>query len=124
MVSGGDIEDWNEQITAWMGAVNWVPHHIAGLIACMAAFLLIQSVRGKTTRVHIAVAIIIGFSLASASGLTIYVTIVFALFWAVWMLYLLIAQKEYRTVGIMIFAGIVSLVLAGPYLRDLMYGEL
>ncbi len=118
----GDIEHWNEQITAWLGAVTWVPHHVAGMVVCMAAFLLIQSVRGKNIGTQVASACIAGLALASASGLTIYVTATFALFWAVWMLVLFL-NKEYRTVLIMLFAGVFALFAAGPYLYDLIQGD-
>jgi hypothetical protein len=122
MAPAGDIEHWNDQITAWLGAVSWVPHHVAGLIACIAGFLLIQSVRGKHIKTQVAAAGVAGLSLASASGLSIYVTGVFVIFWAAWMLYLLLEKKEYRTVSMMMLAGIFSLIAAGPYLSDLLHG--
>ena len=39
-----DIEHWNDQITAWVGAVQWVPNHVASLIACLTGMMLIQSI--------------------------------------------------------------------------------
>ena len=38
-----DMELWNEaQITSWAGSLLWVPHHVAALIACFVAFLLLR----------------------------------------------------------------------------------
>jgi hypothetical protein len=117
----GDIEHWNEQITAWLVAVTWVPHHVAGMVVCVVALLLIQSVRGKNVGTQVASACIAGLALASASGLTIHVTVTFALFWAMWMLVLFL-NKEYRTISIMLFAGVFALSVASPYLFDLIQG--
>ena len=122
VVPGGDIEHWNEQISAWLGAITWVPHHVAGLIACIAGFLLIQSVRGKRVKNQIAATGIAGLAFASASGLSILVTAVFVIFWAAWMLYLFLDRKECRTIFIMMLAGIFALIAASPYLRDLLCG--
>jgi hypothetical protein len=122
MVLDGDIEHWNEQITAWLGAITWVPHHVAALIACIAGFLLIQSVRGKSARNQIAAAGFAGLAFASASGLSIYITVVFVIFWVLWMLFLFMIIKEYRTIIVMILAGIFALFSASPYLIDLLYG--
>lgn len=117
-----DTEHWNEQITAWLGAITWVPHHVAGFVACIAGFLLIQSVRERKLNQQISAAVIAGLAFASASGLSIFVTFVFVIFWVVWMLFLLLDKKEYRTVFIMMLAGIFSLIAASPYLADLLRG--
>jgi len=89
----GDIEHWNEQITAWIGSVAWVPHHVAALIACLAALMLIHSVRGRRTSQQIKAGVIAGLAFASAVGLSVYVTLVFVLFWGIWMI-VLFFQKE------------------------------
>lgn len=117
-----DIEHWNEQITAWLGAIIWVPHHVAGLVACIAGFLLIQSVRGKDLHQQIAAAGIAGLAFASACGLSIFVTAVFVIFWVLWTLFLLLDKNEFLTVFIMMLAGIFSLIAASPYLADILNG--
>lgn len=118
----GDIEHWNEQITAWLGAVTWVPHHVAGMVACLTALLLIQTSREKSVKTGIASAGIAGLALASASGLTIYVTATFGVFWAMWMGYFFL-KKEYRTIYLMLFAGVFAVMVASPYLFDLIRGD-
>jgi len=123
MVPEGDIEHWNEQITAWLSAIIWVPHHVASLIACVAGFLLIQSVRGKSAKKQIAAAGIAGLSFASATGLSIYVTAVFVIFWVAWILFLFLDKKEYRNVFVMILSGIFALIAISPYLSDLLSGS-
>src|SRR5690242_6705924 len=39
----GDIAQWNEQITAWVGAASWTPHHLAAMIACLVGWMLVAS---------------------------------------------------------------------------------
>lgn len=118
----GDIEQWNEQITAWVSAVSWVPHHVASLIACLAGFLLIQSTRGKNTRSQMAATAIAGLAFASAAGLSVWITATFVLFWAAWMLVVFFIDKEYRTVFMMVVTGIIALVFLIPFLGDLLSG--
>jgi hypothetical protein len=122
MAPEGDIEHWNEQITAWLSAITWVPHHVASLIACVAGFLLIQSVRGKSAKNQIAAAGIAGLAFASATGLSVYVTAVFVIFWVAWILFLFLDKKEYRSVFVMILPGIFALIAISPYLGDLLRG--
>jgi hypothetical protein len=46
----GDIEHWNEQITAWVGSLLWVPHHVAAMIVCLTAFLIFQYYRKSSLK--------------------------------------------------------------------------
>jgi hypothetical protein len=118
----GDLEHWNEQITAWLGAVSWVPHHVASVIACIGGFLLIQYSRGKDIKKQLAAAVIAGFAFASASGLSIYIAAVFVLFWIAWMLFLVWGKKDYRAVFMMIVTGVFALIAITPFLFDLLLG--
>ncbi len=68
-------EWWNNQVTGFPTAVLWVAHHVASLIACFIGLLLLLRSRGK-----IAAAICAGLCFTSATGLSIYVTLTFALF--------------------------------------------
>jgi hypothetical protein len=118
----GDIEHWNEQITAWVSALYWVPHHVASLIACLVGFLLVQSVRGKGFRRQLGAAIVAGLAFASAAGMSIWVTAVFVLFWGMWMVYLLVKKREIGTVLIMVGAGVIAVAVLSPFLLDLLGG--
>jgi hypothetical protein len=118
----GDLEHWNEQITAWIGSLLWVPHHVAGLIAGFVGVMLVHSVRGQArTKQFIALAFS-GVAFASAIGLSVWVTLVFVLFWGAWLLFLYF-QKEQRKIFLpMIMAGVVALFLAWPFLLGLLSG--
>jgi hypothetical protein len=118
----GDIERWNEQITAWIGSVAWVPHHVAALIACLAAVMLIQSVRGQSLSKQIKASVVAGIAFASAAGLSVYVTLIFVIFWGMWMI-VLFFQKERRLILLMALAGMIALIAASPFLIGIISGS-
>jgi len=122
MWPAGDIEHWNEQITAWVGSLFWVPHHVAAMIACQAGLMLFQYTHQKTYYKKILVAIIAGLAFASAVGLSTWVAITFSIFWGAWILILLIQKKESRLVVLMMFAGFVALIVASPFLIGIIRG--
>ena len=117
----GDIEHWNEQITAWIGALSWVPHHVAAMIACLTGIMFVHSARGKGTLRQLTLMSLAGLAFASAVGLSIYITAVFVVFWGIWML-MLFLQKERRLSLAMSLSGLVALIAAGPFLIGLISG--
>ena len=117
----GDIEHWNEQITAWVGAISWVPHHVAATIACLAGMMLLLSVRNKSFSRRIQAMFVAGLAFASAFGLSVYVTLVFVIFWGIWMIVLFI-QREYQLSVLMAFAGIVAVIAVSPFIAGLIEG--
>ncbi len=117
-------EGWNvsSQIDAWSSALLWVPHHVGSLVACLTGWLVFQSLQPHTpfTR-RLVISIVVALCLVSAAGMSIYVTLVFAVFWAVWWLVTLF-EKEWRyTAAWMIIIGSLALVFAIPYLKDLLH---
>ena len=117
----GDIEHWNEQITAWVGALSWIPHHVAALIACIVAILLTQSARGKSVSRQLTIMTFAGLAFGSAVGLSIFVTGVFVVFWGIWMI-IIFLQKERNLSLTMGFAGLVALIASSPFLKGLIGG--
>jgi hypothetical protein len=118
----GDLEHWNEQITAWVGSLSWVPHHVAGLIACMAAVILIHWMRGQKASKQLGAAVVAGLALASAIGLSVYVTLVFVAFWGIWLITLFF-QNERRLSLWMVLIGAIAVVAANPFLLGLIRGS-
>jgi len=117
----GDIEQWNEQITAWIGAISWVPHHVAAAIACLTGMMLLLSVRDKPPAKRLQAMSIAGLAFASAFGLSVYVTLVFVVFWGVWMIVLFL-QKERQLAMVMTLAGIIAAVAISPFIAGLLSG--
>ncbi len=118
----GDIEHWNEIISAWVGSLLWVPHHVAGLVAGMVAVMLVHSAHTQVRTRQFTILVFSGISFASALGLSVWVTFVFVSFWGIWML-LLYFQKRQRTILFPMFvAGVAAFLFAGPFLFGLMSG--
>lgn len=118
----GDIEHWNEQITAWVGSIFWVPHHVASMIACLTGIMLLQSVRRKNLTRQIVAMMIAGMGFASAVGLSTWVTAVFVIFWVIWMVTILLKEKEWKLIVAMLLAGIIALMAASPFLIAIFLG--
>ena len=130
----GSVDVWNTWIPAWLSSNLWVPHHVAALIAGLVAMMLAHSARGKSAARQWSIMAIAGMAFASALGLSVYVTLIFALFWIAWILALFLQKTNPHLVNnlntwnsnlrssllSMIFAGIVALILASPFLVGLL----
>jgi hypothetical protein len=110
------VEWWNNQISAWITAILWVPHHVAGLIACLTGFLVIwRAPRGRSLVLS---GVIAGLAFASGVGLSVYVTLVFAAFLAIWLV-ITILKKNRRETFVILVAGLVTVAAVTPYLLEL-----
>jgi hypothetical protein len=116
---GGNIEIWNEQISAWFGSFFWVPHHVVAMLACLTGMLLYLWARDRNARVHLMAALVTGLGFASALGLSTWVTLIFAVFWGVWMLKEWLTSKDWKWALWMLLPGLISVLVAAPFLRDL-----
>jgi len=116
----GSIEWWNEQITAWANVALWVPHHLASLIACLTGFLLLWDTRRKPNLPHrLLLALAAGCMFASATGLSIYVTFVFAICLGVWLVIALI-RKQWTHGALICVSGCITVLLSIPFLLELL----
>jgi len=113
-----DMEWWNEQITSWLDALLWTPHHIMCLVACMLGFLLLRAPAARRSERLVAITLA-GFAFASAAGLSVLVTFTFALF-VVLLLPFSILRRWYDDVLGLSAAGAIALLLALPFLRTLL----
>jgi hypothetical protein len=113
-----DMEWWNEQITSWVDALLWTPHHVMSVVACVVGLLVIR--QPATTKYQRAVAILIaGLAFASSVGLSVLASFTFALFVVFW-LPLAAYRRWWDDVTGLLGAGAVALVVALPYLRIVM----
>jgi hypothetical protein len=112
------MEWWNvTQITSWAASLLWVPHHVAALIACFVAFLLLRH-QADANRWATGPVIVAGMAFASAAGMSVYVTFTFVVAVALWLL-ALIARKDWLEAAMFVGAGAVALLWALPYLFSL-----
>jgi hypothetical protein len=115
----GSIDVWNTWIQSWTASALWAPHHVASLIAGLSAMMLAQSARGRSTSKQFVILTIAGFGFASALGLSMYVTLVFVVFWGVWLVAIFFQKTDRSVILPMIFAGIAAILLASPFLMGL-----
>jgi len=112
-------EWWNEPVLSWVNSVFWQPHSIAAMVACVTALLAIrEAARHAGWRGRVPGAAIGGAAVASALGLSIYVSFVFAVFLVVWLVALLFRGRRVES-GVICAAGVVAFVMAIPYLLEL-----
>jgi hypothetical protein len=115
-----DMEWWDwTQVTSWFDSLIWVPHHVAGVVACMSGFLVLWVLPRHASASERAKAVLIAaLAFASAAGLSVYVTFTFAIFLTVWGLVLLRSHLG-REVLTFIAAGVLAVLLSIGYLHDL-----
>jgi hypothetical protein len=124
-----DMEWWNPvQITSWLDALIWVPHHVAALVACFIGFLVLWSVRscGKnkpiTRSVRILSEVFAALAFAASAGLSVYVTFTFALFLLCWGLRLLY-KRAVQDFFLYLWTACLTVLISLPYLHDLLPPE-
>jgi len=116
-----DMEWWDgNQITSWLDSLMFVPHHVAGLIACMAGLLVLWSAReGYSTRDKMIAASAAGALFASTAGSSVYVALAFGVAMVMW--YLLALLGRWHTDRLLIIvSGTVAVILSIPYLHELL----
>ncbi len=135
----GNIEHWNNlqfnfliwnnmlfaiftMIGTWIGSILWAPHHIASLIAGLTAVMLAHTARGKTTSKQIAILTISGLGFASSLGLSVWITIVFVVFWGIWIIAIFMQKADRALILPMALTGMVALLLAAPFLIGMLRG--
>ncbi len=118
----GDIEHWNEQITAWVGSFFWAPHHVAAMIVCMTGFMIFQYYRNGPLYKKIPQIVVAGLAFASAVGLSTWVTIAFSVFLGVWSIVLLAWHKDKGMFLLLLMSGLAALLFASPFLFETLKG--
>jgi hypothetical protein len=119
-----DLDLWSKDpIFSWLNTLYWAPHHIAGLVCCMLAFLLAWIEATQREHNHIASVALIAFALSSAFGLSIYVTFAFFLVIVVWALWQIFVERVPRAALLLGAGGTGAGVLLIPYLGELTHNS-
>ncbi len=115
-----EMEWWNDpQVTSWFGSVLWVPHHTAGLVVGIIAFLLCWDAALRLTlSERISCAVLAGIALATLVGTSVYVAVVIAAFFVLWTAWMLL-RRDRKQLMVLVIAGIIALTIVVPYLRTL-----
>ena len=120
----GGVEGWNMPIMSWLNAIAWVPHHLVAALACIISIpMLIQITKTTSMAGKLKYTIIIGLGFASAFGLSVWVMVVFGMFWVVWAIQLAIAQKRYQEVFCMCLSALFSILMVAPFLYGVLQSQ-
>jgi hypothetical protein len=101
------VEWWNEYIENFTHFALWVPHHAAGLVSCLIGTILLRRFQ-ETGEKPVWTLILTALAFASAIGLSIYVSVTFALGWFIWSLICLRTKIANR----MLYVGCAGLATA------------
>jgi hypothetical protein len=113
------MEWWNEQVDGFVYSALWENHYLAGLIACLMAFLFLRAAGEQIgLRARIVHVVLAGVALTSAFGSAIYVAFVFGVFLVAWTFFAL-AKRGWREAAALIAAGAIALALAIPFALSL-----
>lgn len=112
------LEWWNEQVDGFVWTGLWVAHHLAALIACFTAFLILGDAAAQPRARRVAYILVAAAALASAAGSSIYVSLVFALFLAVWVA-ITLWRKWFAETAVLAMTGAAALLLLLPYVLAL-----
>lgn len=107
------------QIDSWFVTLLFAPHHIAGLTCCVFAFLLAWVGNNNGKHQTASTVAFIAFALASAFGLSLYVTLAFVILVLAWGLWWLIFERSCRSALLLAVGGLGASILLIPYLRQL-----
>ncbi|MEQ1886524.1 MAG: hypothetical protein ABL967_15775 [Bryobacteraceae bacterium] len=112
------LDSWNEILAGWVNSVLWVPHHVAGLVACLAGVRILRSAAVLSGWKKYASAALAGAAFAGSAGLSIYICLVFAValvFWGAIALW----KRWFTEVVPLAVAGGAAAVFALPYLTQI-----
>ena len=124
-----EIEWWHaDRIPSFLGAIIFAPHHIAGMVCCLLAFLVLvhSPFRPKSTLASawpntLLSALVAGLCFAAAVGTSTYIAFCFAFVGLLYGLDLL-RQRRTRDLSALLLAAVLALLLSLPFLHELLSG--
>jgi hypothetical protein len=119
-----DLESWSKgAVISWLDTLLWSPNHVAGLVCCMFALLLAWMARDEDKRRRTASVILIAAALASAFGLSVFVTFAFFIVMLAWAIWQVTIEHELRPALFLATGGVGAAVLLIPYFSELTHGS-
>ena len=120
----GYLNVWTKgQITSWFVSILWDPHHVVSMACCMFAFLLAWLAGREGARGRAVSVVLIAAALASAFGLSIFVTFAFFLLMLAWALWQIAFERKPMPALLLAAGGACSVVLLLPYLSELTHSD-
>jgi hypothetical protein len=107
------------QIPDWWSILMYYPHHVAGLVCVLLAFLLAWLAVHDSPSARVRSVVLIAIASASAFGLSVYVAFAFFLVMLAWSAWQLAIEREWRAPLVLALGGTGACILLIPYLREL-----
>jgi len=107
------------QIPDWPSILFFYPHHLASLVCTMLAFLLAWLAARGNAGTRVQSAALIAAALASAFGLSVYVTCAFFFVVVAWAIWSFASEREWQATAVLASGGAGALLLLIPYLLEL-----
>src|SRR5277367_540062 len=111
------VEWWNEYIENFTHFALWVPHHAAGLVSCIVGTILLRRYQ-ETGEKPVWTLILAALAFASAIGLSIYVSLTFALGWCIWIVVCLRTKMTNRMLYVAC-TGLATAIISLPLVATL-----
>lgn len=118
-----EIEWWHDdRIPSFLGAVVFAPHHIAGMVCCLIAFLILTTpalFSQRTPAFTLLRSLLAGLCFAAAVGDSTYIAFCFSF---VGLLFGLdrLRQRRWSDLATLLLAGAFALVLCRPFLHEML----
>ncbi len=120
----GAIQAWIVgQVPSWLSSLLFVPHHVASMMCCLLAFLLAWMAERDGGHWTVTSVALISAALASAFGLSVYVSFAFFLVMLAWALWQVFFEHTPRRVLLIGAGGAGAIVLLLPYLWELTHSS-
>ena len=124
-----EIEWWHaDRIPSFLGAIIFAPHHIAGMVCCLLAFLILvhspfrrQPGSASPWRLSLLNALVAGLCFAAAAGTSTYIAFCFGFVGLLYGLDLL-RQRRLIDLSALLLAATLALLLSLPFLHELLSG--
>ena len=122
-----EIEWWHaDRIPSFLGAIIFAPHHIAGMVCCLVAFLALvhspfrrPAQLSSSWRSTLLNALVAGICFAAAAGTSTYIAFCFGFVGLLYGLDLL-RQRRLRDLSALLLATTLALLLSLPFLHELL----
>lgn len=113
---------WDDEISFFTTSAAWVPHHLAGVISCFVALVLLSKAISRPKSEQSVVVLASSFAMASAFGLSIWVTIGSAIAFVVAFRFLKPGERM-PWLALLAMTCILALALSAMQIADLLQGR-
>jgi hypothetical protein len=124
-----DLEWWRgDRTPGLLTALVYAPHHIAGLVSCFVAILVIVAAPDDPSPTKISLrtatgyALLTGAGFAACVGTSTFIAFIFVIACTLWAIDLAFT-RQFSRIGTLAVAGIVSYLLSRPFLHELKSGS-